>query len=348
MWQKLNKPIIGLSPMDGVSDHPFRHITKKYGHPDIVYTEFASVEGICHGASKLLKDFIYDEIQRPILAQVFGSTPASFRQTATMLCEMGFDGIDINMGCPAPNVASHGAGAGLIKTPKLAQEIIQATKDGIQDYLSGKKTRDCPDIKEKIWSQVEKKHQQLPESLQIPRQIPVSVKTRVGYDKEVINDWIPNLLEMQPAAIALHGRTLKQRYLGDADWQLIAKAAELVHQTDTLILGNGDITSRQMALEYAQKYDVDGILIGRASFGNPWIFLDSQKNTDNPFAVALEHAQLYENTYAQNPKYHFLPMRKHLGWYIRGIDKAKEIRLKIFQTNTAAQVEQIFKEYQLI
>src|SRR5258708_7376435 len=193
-WQNLAKPIVGLSPMDGVTDAPFRYITKKYGNPDVIYTEFTSVEGVCHKAKELLKDFLYDETQRPIVAQVYGTTPKFFRQTAVVLCELGFDGIDINMGCPAKNVAHSGAGAALIKTPKLAQEIIRETKAGIQDWLNGMTSKDCPDISAEIAVEVEKRHQALPEQYQQRRPLPVSVKTRIGYDSPVIEEWIPTLL----------------------------------------------------------------------------------------------------------------------------------------------------------
>lgn len=348
MWQKLNKPIIGLSPMDGVTDQPFRHITKKCGHPDVVYTEFTSVEGVCHGATALLKDFLYDESQRPIVAQIFGTTPEYFRQTATLLCELGFDGVDINMGCPAKTVQQSGAGASLIKTPKLAQQIIQATKDGVQDYLDGKRSRDCKDIKEKIWREVETRHQDLPEKYQQKRSIPVSVKTRVGYDTPVINEWIPTLLEMKPAVIALHGRTLQQGYSGEASWENIAQAAKLINQTDTLILGNGDIKSHSHALKLIQKHHVDGVLIGRASFGNPFVFLPESVNHTSIFEIALEHAQVFEQTYRNSDRYNFLPMRKHLGWYVKAIPQAKEVRMKLVRTNSSQEVEQIFKEYNLI
>src|SRR3989344_245108 len=185
-WQQISQPIIGLSPMDGVSDHPFRHIQKKYGHPMVVYTEFASVEGICRGAVPLLKDFLYDETQRPIIGQIYGTTPKFFRQTAVLLCELGFDGIDINMGCPAKNVAHSGAGAALIKNPDLAQEIIRQTKAGVADWLQGSIASDLPDITGEIVAAVQAKHDALPAAYQEKRIVPVSVKTRVGYDQPVI------------------------------------------------------------------------------------------------------------------------------------------------------------------
>jgi tRNA-dihydrouridine synthase B len=343
-WHQLKKPIIGLSPMDGVTDHPYRHIHKKYGQPAVMYTEFASVEGICHGAQRLLKDFLYDETQRPIVAQIYGTTPDFFRQTTILLCQLGFDGIDINMGCPAKNVAHSGAGAALIKTPKLAQEIIRQTKKGVEEWLNGATVRDCPDIISKIAEEVESRHHQLPASYQKKRFLPVSVKTRAGYDQPVIEEWIPTLLEMEPAVIALHGRTLKQHYSGKASWEEITKAAELVRTTKTLILGNGDISSLQEAHERIEQAGVDGVLIGRASFGNPFVYLP-QELGHNLFDIALEHARLFEASYQAGDRYNFMPMRKHLGWYVRGIPHAAEIRIALFQTNNASEVAQILQEY---
>ncbi len=143
LWDTLARPIVGLAPMDGISNHPFRHIQKKYGNPDLVYTEFTSVEALCHGDWRWLRNFLYDESQRPLIAQIYGRTPKYFRQVAIMLCELGFDGIDINMGCPAKTVANGGCGAALIRTPDCAQAIIQATKEGVQDWCNGATTATC-------------------------------------------------------------------------------------------------------------------------------------------------------------------------------------------------------------
>ncbi len=348
-WNQLSLPIIGLSPMDGVTDHPFRHIHKKYGKPAVMYTEFTSVEGVCHGALRLLEDFLFDETQRPIVAQIYGTTPSSFRQTATVLCELGFDGIDINMGCPAKNVAHRGAGAALIATPDLAQEIVKETKAGVQDYLNGKRARDCVDIIESIWREVEERHSQLPLEYQQPHHVPVSVKTRVGFQEPVISDWVQTLLEVEPAVIAVHGRTLKQQYGGQANWDLIAEGAKHTRETDTLYFGNGDVGNYEQALEKVMTYGVDGVLLGRAAFGNPLVFLPEDEQPDlNIFEVALEHARLYEQTYSHKEKYSFLPMRKHLGWYVKAIPNATEIRVKIFQSESADQVEELFGEYELV
>ncbi len=335
--------------MDGVSDHPFRHITKKYGQPDIMYTEFTSVEGVCHGAMQLLKDFLYDEIQRPIIAQIYGTTPQFFRETTTILCELGFDGIDINMGCPAKNVAHSGAGAALIKTPKLAQDIIRETKAGIIDWVNGKQSRDCEHITEEIWKIVEERHNKLPKKFQEKRALPVSITPRIGYEQPVIEEWIPNLLEMEPTAIAIHGRTLKQQYCGLASWEHIGRAAEIVHQTPTLILGNGDIKSLADAQAKIQTYKTDGALLGRITMGNPFVFQTSTSLSPekNIFEIAYEHAQLFESTFHTYPNYTFLPMRKHLGWYVHDIPNAAQIRQEIYRTNRSEEFLNVLRRHQL-
>jgi nifR3 family TIM-barrel protein len=349
LWYQLPKPIIGLSPMDGVTDQPYRHIQKKYGNPDLVYTEFTGVEGVCRGADRLLRDFLYDETQRPVIAQIYGTTPEHFRQTATILCQLGYDGIDINMGCPAKNVAHNGSGAALITTPKLAQDIIRATKAGVQDYLNGKTAADCSKITEDIAQKVAARHQKLRAEYQQPREIPVSVKTRVGFKEKVVDQWVPTLLEAEPAAIAIHGRTLKQQYGGLADWEEIAKGVKYTRQAGIPYLGNGDIKTLDQADEYIQQYGVDGVLIGRASFGNPYVFRRRiPDSAPSIYDIAVEHAFLYEQTYGKNDHYTFLPMRKHLGWYITEIPYAKDIRIALYKTNSAAEAEAVLQEHGLI
>jgi tRNA-dihydrouridine synthase B len=350
-WNQLEKPIIGLSPMDGVTDHPFRFIHKKYGQPAVMFTEFTSVEGVCHGAERLLEDFLYDGTQRPIIGQIYGTTPDFFRQTAIALCQLGFDGIDINMGCPAKNVAHSGAGAALIKTPDLAQKIIRDVQSGIEQWHNGATCRDCPDLRPSICQEIERRAEafiaEYPDlETYRSRTIPVSVKTRVGFDQPVIQEWIPNLLECEPATITLHGRTLKQQYGGSANWDLIAEAGELAHQTDTLLLGNGDVTSLAQAREYAKKYKLDGTLLGRAAMGNPWVF--NCGDTSQRFRVAIEHSELYEQTYSHLERYSFMPMRKHLGWYVKDIPNAAQIRIELFQANTSEEVAVILRKYELI
>lgn len=343
-WQCLPRPIVGLAPMDGISDHPFRYIQKKYGDPMLVYTEFTSVEMICQGDARVLRNFLYDETQRPIVAQVYGRTPDFFYQAAILLCTLGFDGIDINMGCPARTVAQSGSGAALIKTPQLAQQIVLATRRGVRDWANGASLRDCADITSPIAAAVRARHAQLPLRYRQPRPIPVSVKTRIGYDRPVVREWISTLLEVEPVAIGLHGRTLKQSYSGVADWDAIGQAAELVRPTSTLLLGNGDVASTADADWRAEAYGVDGILIGRASYGNPFVFGDraaSDISTHLWADIALEHAQLYATAFQREEKYHFLPMRKHLGWYARRMEAGRDLRARLVQTRSPHEVAQL-------
>lgn len=347
-WQHFKKPIIGLAPMDGVTDAPFRFITAKYGKPDLQITEFTSVEGICAGATKTLNAFRFDESERPIVAQVFGSDENAFYKAAFVVFELGFDGIDINMGCPAKNITSKKAGAGLILEPKLAQKITQKTWEASQDWANGK-TIEKVGLPENIVEWVKKFQQEQinksSEKYSLARKIiPVSIKTRIGYDKIIVEDWIKYLLEMKPANISLHGRTLKQMYSGEANWEAITKAARLVHQTETIIFGNGDIKNLQDADEKIKNCGVDGVLIGRAALGNPWIFRKQttlspyQPTLQEKFAVAIEHASFHQQIFGEKL---FFPMRKHLSWYCRGFANASETRQKLMTACNAEDVREI-------
>ena len=339
--------------MDGVTDQPFRHIQKKYGKPMLMYTEFTNAEGLCLSNGRLLRDLLYDETQRPIIAQIFGKTPHFFHQAAIILCEIGFDGIDINMGCPSKNVASSGSGAGLIRTPHLAQEIVRATQRGVQDWLNGATVHDCPDIKPRVAAQILAKRAALPPAYQERRPIPVSVKTRIGYDTPILETWLPYLLEVEPVAICIHGRTLAQAYAGAASWEQIGKAVELAKGTGILLLGNGDVLSLAQAQQRVDDYGVDGVLIGRATYGNPFFFDAAQpiqgEDVDPAYVrdiahIMVEHATLYEQSYVDYEKYYFHPMRKHFGWYARQMHGGKKLRIPLMQSNSAQEVAQILQE----
>ena len=358
-WETLPRPIIGLSPMNGVTDHACRHIQKKYGNPMLLFTEFTSVDGICAGASALLKDFLYDETQRPIIAQVYGTVPDKFRQTAILLCQLGFDGIDINMGCPSKSVATRGAGAGLIRTPDLAQAIVRATQQGVGQWVSGATVRDCADISDELAAQVEARHQRLPAAFQQRRLIPVSVKTRIGYDRPQVEEWIPHLLETHPAAISLHGRTLAQGYTGVADWEEIAHAAEIAYGTGMPVLGNGDLASPADAVQRINGTHIQGALIGRASYGDPYVFrrehhahvpigverAERRRADANILHIALEHATIFERHLAQGERYNFRPMRKHLAWYVRHLPGASHLRRALTLTSSLPEATAIIKDY---
>ena len=360
-WHTIAKPIIALSPMDGVTDASFRWIAAKHGGPDITVTEFTNVDAAIHAPHTLIRDFTYCELERPIIAQIYGHTPELFYKAAHVVCELGFDGLDINMGCPAKNVAASGSGAALIRTPELAREIIRETRRGIDDWAAGQ-TLDQLGLRQKLRETV-KSANQLRSGWVTPatrRSIPLSVKTRIGYDQIVIEDWIANLLEEKPVAISIHGRTLKQGYKGDADWDAIARAVELAKPTPTLILGNGDLRDMGDVYRRVRQSGVDGVLLGRAAEGNPWIFKakDQLKQgllTSTPpvaaepismeerFRVVVEHAQHFE-TYVQERN--FVGMRKHLIWYCREFRGAAELRTKMVRVNNAAEVVQCLRDYE--
>jgi nifR3 family TIM-barrel protein len=336
IWQKMKKPIIGMAPMDGVTDASFRQILAIHGKPDLMITEFTSVEGICHDAVKTLRAFIFEKNERPILAQLFGSTPENFYRSCFLVAELGFDGIDINMGCPSKSVYLKGAGAGLIQTPRLAQEIIRSCQQAASDWNNGKTAKQAG-LPEGVLHFL-KQHKP---ARAVRKKLPVSVKTRIGYNQNTAIEWLKVLLECRPDAISLHGRTLKQLYSGSADWETIGKAAEVVHQAKCLILGNGDITNLEDALKKIETYNLDGVLIGRAALGNPWIFTGREADYKTRLKTALEHSRLYEKIYG---KEHFVPMRKHLGWYCKSFPHAAETRIKLMNANSADDVAKIVKE----
>ena len=353
-WDRIDKPIIGLSPMDGVTDASFRLVAARYGRPDLCMTEFTSVEAICFGADGFARDFSYDEYERPILAQIYGRTPRFFYQVAHIVCELGFDGLDINMGCPAKNVANKGCGAGLILNPELAVTIIRAARQGLEDWAAGQHVEDvglAPEVVERV--------RQMNRGRVRPatrRVIPLSVKTRVGYDKVAVDEWIPVLLGEEPAAISLHGRTLKQMYKGFADWDAIHRAVELARDLPTLILGNGDLKSMSDAVERIRQTGVDGVLLGRGAMGNPWVFRDKQWAKDTLGGVAspggtgldvtreerirvlLEHSRHFESLWGER---RFPAMRKHLAWYCKGFRGAAQWRARLVRATNAEEVARI-------
>jgi nifR3 family TIM-barrel protein len=351
-WHTLPHPIIGLAPMDGVTDAAFRYIVARHGKPDVQYTEFVSVEEICRGTASAWRQLRFVDLERPMLAQIYGADPEKFYQAAHVVCALGFDGVDINMGCPAKSVSARGCGAALIRNPPLARAIIRAVQAGVRDWTGGHAITQIG-LNARV---IEQLQQLTGTAARAPRAVPpVSVKTRIGYDSVVIEDWITTLLEEQPAVITVHGRTLAQMYRGPADWQAIARAAKLGRETSTLILGNGDLDTMSDVAERVQATQVHGVLIGRGTLGNPWMFRDKAWVRHQPVRaavpvasdamtpqdrvrVALEHARYFESLSDGCP---FVAMRKHLGWYCRGFPGAAEMRAAMFKTTSAADVAQL-------
>jgi tRNA-dihydrouridine synthase B len=333
-WDKLDHPIIALSPMDGVTDAPFRYLINKHSTPSITFTEFTNVEMLARGVVKGLIAFRYDPIERPIVAQIYGVEVESYYKVAAMLCYLGYDGIDINMGCPANKVARLGSGAALIKTPELAQELVRTTQQATIDWANGMTLKEAG-VPEELFAELERMK---PDDVSETRKrIPVSVKTRIGFDKNVAEAWTETLLEVEPANISMHGRTLKQLYSGQADWDTIAKAGQLTKGTATSYLGNGDIKTMEQAHEYTKKYDVDGVLIGRAVFGKPWFFSDKTVSPEASMHMAIEHAEFLER---EHPDMHFHALRKHLAWYCHHLPGSRQLRFELMQMETAAEVKE--------
>jgi tRNA-dihydrouridine synthase B len=364
-WNKLPQPIIGLAPMDGVTDAPCRTMHGLYGRPDVVLTEFTNVEGLWRGSDRIFRDFLYTPAERPVVAQIFGCRPEYFYRAAHVVCELGFDGIDINMGCPARSIANRGGGAALIRVPETAKAIIRATRQGVRDWANGQTLEDLemdPSRIQRIRQMNEDRVRVWGDSTRIERRlIPVSVKTRLGFDSIVITDWVQELLELEPAVISIHGRTLVQHYKGEANWDAIAAAAEIVRKTSTLILGNGDIHNLYEAAQRIRATGVNGVLIGRASFGNPWLF--QRKETlrellhkgvaptpqnlpeilptrEERLLMALEHARVHARLKGED---HFVEMRKHMGWYLGHFPGAKRVRNDLVRINSLAEVERIIQ-----
>ncbi|PIT93267.1 MAG: tRNA-dihydrouridine synthase [Candidatus Harrisonbacteria bacterium CG10_big_fil_rev_8_21_14_0_10_38_8] len=317
-WEKLKKPIFVLAPMANVTDQAFRTIITKYGKPDVFWTEFVSVEGfLSEGKKALLPDFWYSENQRPIVAQIFGSKPEQFELVAKELVEMGFDGIDINMGCPDKNVCKQGSGASLCKEPELTNEIILATKAGAGNT-------------------------------------PVSVKARLGWNTNEIDTWLPVLLKASPAAIVMHARTKKQMSKVPADWSQIKKMVEITRELISeekerpILIGNGDVLSLDDGLKKISETGVDGVMLGRAIFGNPYLFNRDKKMEDlsikERLDILLEHTDLFEKLYGEDPRIKgFDIMKKHYKAYVNGFDGAKELRIRLMEAKDVSEIKGVIE-----
>ncbi len=328
-WQKLKKPIVVLAPMADVTDAPFRRMIAKYsahtrgdgttGGPDVMWTEFVSADGLCRateeGKKKLMADLVYSEEERPIVAQLFSSKPEHMEAAAKLCSELGFDGIDINMGCPDRSIEKQGCGAAMIKNPESAREVIRAAKRGVE---AGGKS------------------------------IPVSVKTRVGYNKDELETWLPVLLEESPAVITVHARTRKEMSKVPAQWERVARAVSLRNEMgkDTLIFGNGDVISIEDARHKCEATGADGAMLGRAIFGNPWLF-HPEKDLSNVtlherFRVMLEHTKLFEELLSFK---NFAIMKKHYKAYVNGFPGAHELRALLMEAKRSEEVEVVVNTF---
>ncbi len=329
-WNKLPKPMMVLAPMADVTDAPFRRVIAKYskhkrtdgtlGGADVTWTEFVSADGlVCAdilGKEKLLADLMYSEFERPIVAQLFTSKPNHMEKAARLCLELGFDGVDINMGCPDRTIEKQGCGSALIKNPSLARELIRAAKQGAKSNQTDG--------------------------------IPVSVKTRLGYNQDILEDWLPELLLEKPAVITIHARTRKEMSKVPARWERIKKAVEIRNDigAETFIIGNGDVMSVEEGRRKASLSGADGVMLGRAIFGNPWLFNPLIKKDDisprDKLMVMLEHSKLFVRLL---PFKNFSIMKKHYKAYVNGWSGAAKLRAELMQQQTVEDVEKIVQAY---
>lgn len=341
--QKLYKekgPLMVLAPMADVTDVAFREMFAECGQPDVFWTEFVASDGLVRApkdeigkdgltpAARLRKDLLFTEKQRPIMAQLFSGNPEYMEIACEEVARLGFDGIDLNMGCPDSSIEKQGAGSGCIKNPENAQQVILAAKRGV--------ARANPN-----------------------NPIPVTVKTRLGYNTDELETWLPMLLETEPAAITFHARTRKEMSKVPARWERVGRAVEIrdayerekygeLEVPNTLIFGNGDVTSLEDGDQKIAQAKCEGVMVGRAIFGNPWFFnrevdRDRDVSIEERLRVMVKHTKLFEKELGFK---NFAVMKKHYKAYCEGFDGAKELRVNLFDNaQNPDEVEKIVEKW---
>lgn len=356
-WEKLPAPFFVVAPMADVTDAAFRRMIAKYsahersdgtvGGPDVMWTEFVAADGLMRatpeGKAKLMADLIYSEVERPIIAQLFTSNEAHMEAAAALCRELGFDGVDINMGCPDQSIEKQGCGSAMIKHPENAAAIIRAAKRGAK---MGEEDG-----------------------------IPVSVKTRVGYHSDEIDTWIPHLLNEKPAALTIHARTRKEMSKAPAQWERVARVVALRDQLapEVRIIGNGDVLSMDDARDKVTQTGADGAMVGRALFGNPWFFhptrqlpirlhalpthgVDREKlmshdeglagieyvSLEERLSTMVEHTKLFTELL---PHKNFAVMKKHYKAYVNSFSGAAELRAELMEKNSPAEIETVVQDF---
>jgi len=312
---KNKQPIFALAPMEDVTDTVFRRLILSISKPDLVFTEFTSSEGLnSPGREKISHRLKFYLEEKPIIAQIWGKTPKAYFEAAKIITKMGFDGVDINMGCPVKKVIKHGSCSALINNPSLAKEIFLATKEGVKN------------------------------------KIPVSIKTRIGFDKIVTRDWIGFILqELKPPLLTIHGRTVKELSKVPNHWDEIGLAVKMrdCQNLQTFILGNGDVSSHVEAVNLTEKYSLDGVMIGRGVFHNPWIFnpeIDFDKITvQQKINLLQKHLQLWhaewkiENSNPIEYSKNYSELKRFFKIYIQGFENAASLRQKLMTTKNCLE-----------
>jgi tRNA-dihydrouridine synthase len=315
-WNDLPKPFFILAPMEAVTDVVFRHVVAKAGRPDIFFTEFTNTASFCSpkGLHSTRGRLAFTEDEHPMVAQIWGRNPDHFRQMAHGLKELGFMGIDINMGCPDKSVVHGGAGSGLIRTPELAAEIIAATKEA---------------------------------------GLPVSVKTRLGdYKVEEWKEWLTFILKQDVVNLTIHLRTRKEMSKVEAHFELIPEIKALRDEIapNTLLTINGDIRDRAHGLELVEEYGVDGVMIGRGIFQNPFAFAEVQPEKTSTQLLELLNYQLdlFDKYNQELEPRKFDPLKRYFKIYVRDFAGASELREKLMHTKTTTEVRDLIASYSTV
>ena len=314
IWKTLLKPFFILAPMEDVTDSAFRRVFLKSGTPDLFFTEFTSVDGLeSPGHDKVVQRLLFHPEEKPLIAQIWGMKPENYFLAAKELKEKGFDGIDINMGCPQKTVIKNGACSALIRNHSLAHEIITATQEGAGG-------------------------------------LPVSVKTRIGFKTIETEDWIGFLLEHNLAALTIHARTQKEMSSVPPHWDEVKKVVELRDQMkkNTVIVGNGDVLTLKDAREKIKKYKCDGIMIGRGALKNPWIFSERDFESisiSERIELMEYHLNLFEEQWNDVKSYQLL--KKYFKVYLSSFDGAAEMRQQCMLTATYEEAKKLIEEYRV-
>lgn len=312
-WDTLPKPFTVLAPLDGVTDVVFRQMVTEMGKPHVLFTEFTMTEGMySHGRDRVLDNFKYTPEQKPIIAQIWGTKPEFFFKAAEELVELGFDGIDINMGCPERTVIKGGACSALINNPSLAAELIQATKEGAKD-------------------------------------IPVSVKTRIGFNHDQKEEWLGFILKQNVAALTVHLRTVKEMSKVPAHWEFMPEIKKLRDEIapKTTLIGNGDITSLAEINEKYETYGIDGFMVGRGIFANPWMFNPNIKmeniTVEERLDHYLKHIAIYQKFWGEGKN--FASLKKFAKTYISNFPDSSDLRVKLMESKKIEELIESLHDY---
>lgn len=313
LWNSLPTPFTCLAPMEDVTDSVFRRLVAQCSRPNVFFTEFMSADGFCSvGNENVVHRLKYTEEERPLIAQIWGNRPENYATTARQIAELGFDGIDINMGCPVPKIVKDGACSALIDNPGLAKELYQAAKEN-----------SCG--------------------------LPVSIKTRLGFRNWKTESWAEFLLSLNPDALIIHGRIAKDLSKFPARWEEIGKVVKLrdLSGSQIPIIGNGDIKSHAQILNVHQTYGVDGVMIGRGVFHNLFIFKEIEELASLSALQKLEllktHARLHKNFWLNQKPYKVL--KKFFKIYVSGFYGAADLRALLMETNSYEELYQTIDEW---